>query len=55
MNPALRSKLKASGAAGAGALALAMIFGAHFEGTGPTRKAQDGTREYKPYRDTGGI
>lgn len=55
MNPALRSKLKASGAAGAGAVALAMIFGAHFEGTGPTRKGPDGAREYKPYRDTGGI
>ncbi len=55
MSPALRSKLKASGAAGAGALALAMIFGAHFEGTGPTRKGPDGTRQYKPYRDTGGI
>lgn len=55
MNPALRSKLKASGAAGAGVLALAMIFGAHFEGTGPTRKDASGATQYRAYRDTGGV
>lgn len=55
MTPDLRSRLKTAGAAGAGAVALAMIFGAHYEGTGPTRKAPDGTRQYRPYLDTGGI
>lgn len=53
MTPALRNKLLA--AAGGGAVAIAVAFGAWFEGTGPTRRAPDGTLQYRAYQDTGGV
>jgi len=55
MNSKLSTKLKAAGAAGASAVALAAIFGAHYEGTGPTRKMPDGTIQYQAYKDPVGI
>lgn len=53
MEPALRKKLIA--AAGGGAVAIAVAFGAYFEGTGPTRKMPDGSLQYQSYRDTGKV
>jgi len=54
MNPILKSRLKAMGT-GASAVAIAMVFGAWFEGTGPTRKDAAGATQYRAYRDTGGV
>lgn len=54
MNPVLKSRLKAMGA-GASAVAIAMVFGAWFEGTGPMRKDASGATQYRAYRDTGGV
>ena len=55
MNPTLRSKLKTTGATGASALAIALVLGAWFEGTGPTRKMPDGSTQYQAYLDPVGI
>ena len=55
MNQNLNAKLKALGAAGASAVALAVAFGAYYEGTGTTRKRADGSLEYQAYRDPVGI
>lgn len=52
MNPALRNKLIAAGAAGT--LAVAGVLSQWFEGTGPTVK-KDGQTYYKVYIDAVGV
>lgn len=53
MNPTLRNRLIAAG--GAGAIAIAGVLQAWYEGDGPATKKADGTVLYKPYRDTGNV
>ena len=54
MNERLKKSLIA--AAGTGALAIAAVLGAYFEGTGPTRIDKDtGQLVYIPYKDPVGI
>lgn len=53
MNPVLRKRLLA--AAGAGAIAIAGVLGAWYEGTGPTRRLASGALLYIPYKDPVGI
>ena len=53
MNPILRKRLLA--ASGAGAVVIAGILGAWYEGTGPTQKHASGEVLYIPYKDPVGI